>query len=31
MPPVLEVSTFKLILKRVCSDNFLWDLQNTQF
>ena len=23
MPPVLKVSTFKLILKHVCSDNFL--------
>ena len=31
MPPVFEVSTFKLILKHVCADNFLWDLQNTWF
>ena len=23
MPPVFEVSTFKLILKHVCADNFL--------
>ena len=31
MPPVFEVSTFKLILKHVCADNFLWDLQIPDF
>ena len=31
MPPVFEVSTFKLILKHVCAHNFLWDLHNTRF
>ena len=31
MPPVFEVSAFKLILKYVCANNFLWDLHNKRF
>ena len=31
MPPVFEVSTFKLILKHVFACNFLWDLHNKRF
>ena len=31
MPPVFEVSTFKLILKHVFANNFLGDLHNTRF
>ena len=32
MPPVFEVSAFKLILKYIFADlNFLWDLHNIRF
>ena len=31
MPPVFEVSTFKLILKCIFANNFLWHLHNTRF
>ena len=31
MPPVFEVSNFKLILKHVFANNFLWDLHNKRF
>ena len=31
MPPVFEVSAFKLILKHVRAHNFLWDLYDTRF
>ena len=31
MPPVFEVSTFKLIIEHVCAYNFLLDLHNARF
>ena len=31
MPPVFEVSTFKLILKFIIANYFLWHMHSTRF